>query len=149
MSESPSPLQFFLIFLFFFSSPGCMLTISCSNGGARIYYIFNETFVRQIQAVNPAETLSDQQIRIVLRNAAVCSSSHFVYHSFFSPPSPCITPPLFVVLICNREHAHHSSSPNEPSKCMIHHPNTYANIIYIIFSFCCLFIYFFYYFTSG
>eukprot|EP00026_Physarum_polycephalum_P003565 Phypoly_transcript_03578.p1 GENE.Phypoly_transcript_03578~~Phypoly_transcript_03578.p1 ORF type:complete len:535 (+),score=118.20 Phypoly_transcript_03578:792-2396(+) len=48
------------------------------NGGARIYYIFNQTFVKQIQAINPAEALSDQQIRIALRNAAGTRPSLFI-----------------------------------------------------------------------
>jgi len=48
------------------------------NGGARIFYIFNQTFVKQIQNVNPSETLNDQQIRIALRNAAGTRPSLFI-----------------------------------------------------------------------
>jgi len=50
------------------------------NGGARIFSIFNDTFVKQIQRT---EGLNDQQIRIALRNAAGIRPALFIPEKAF------------------------------------------------------------------
>ena len=38
-------------------------------GGARINYIFNDIFIKAIALIDPFETMSDNDIRVAIRNA--------------------------------------------------------------------------------
>jgi hypothetical protein len=46
------------------------LTI-CSNAGARILYIFNEAFAKQMDKIDPLHGLGVQDIKTAIKNASV------------------------------------------------------------------------------
>jgi hypothetical protein len=53
-------------------------------GGARICYIFHETFARALESINPLDTLTTFDILTAIRNATVgfiflCYSSEIVF----------------------------------------------------------------------
>eukprot|EP01117_Protostelium_nocturnum_P012378 TRINITY_DN4566_c0_g1_i1.p1 TRINITY_DN4566_c0_g1~~TRINITY_DN4566_c0_g1_i1.p1 ORF type:complete len:783 (-),score=329.56 TRINITY_DN4566_c0_g1_i1:186-2534(-) len=48
------------------------------NGGARIRYIFHDTFAKHMESVNPEEGLTTNDIRTAIRNAAGARNSLFV-----------------------------------------------------------------------
>jgi dynamin 1-like protein len=52
-------------------------------GGARINYVFNEVFRNKINSVNPFAVLSDQDIRITIRNSNGLNPSLLVSEAAF------------------------------------------------------------------
>lgn len=52
-------------------------------GGARINYLFNEVFRNKINSVNPFSTLTDQDIRITIRNSNGLNPSLLVSEAAF------------------------------------------------------------------
>uniref|UniRef100_A0A1I7WYU8 Dynamin_M domain-containing protein n=1 Tax=Heterorhabditis bacteriophora TaxID=37862 RepID=A0A1I7WYU8_HETBA len=49
-------------------------------GGARICYIFHETFGRSLESVNPLENLTQMDILTAIRNATVCGNQFYIQH---------------------------------------------------------------------
>ena len=54
-----------------------LLLLRC--GGARICYIFHETFGRTLESVDPLGGLNDLDILTAIRNANVCGSCFYAY----------------------------------------------------------------------
>ena len=52
-------------------------------GGSRIIYVFNETFRRTIQRMNPFDVLSDDEIRTAIKNANGIRPTLFVPEGAF------------------------------------------------------------------
>lgn len=59
----------------------CSRYLSCSCGGARICYIFHETFGRTLQSIDPLGGLTELDILTAIRNATVSIEILFAANS--------------------------------------------------------------------
>jgi dynamin 1-like protein len=62
---------------------GKITTLNELYGGARIKYIFNESFIKCIDSINPEETLTDYEIRTAIGNATGPKIALFVPEEAF------------------------------------------------------------------
>ena len=52
-------------------------------GGARLVYVFNEIFKKSVSKMNPFDILSDEDIRVAIKNANGMKPSLFVPEGAF------------------------------------------------------------------